>query len=76
MVKKKEKKNKKKEQKKRRKMSLLARPEVAVAAPLTGSLQVGFQMNHNFLFSSSEIIRDLTVFFKYDKKSKKKINIS
>ena len=57
-------------------MSLLARPEVAVAAPLTGSLQVGLKMNHNFLFSSSEIIRDLTVFFKYDKQSKKKINIS
>ena len=56
-------------------MSLLARPEVAVAAPLTGSLQVGLKIN--FLFSS-EISRSHTAFFIYNEKIllRKKINIS
>ena len=57
-------------------MSLLARPEVAVAAPLTGSLQVGLKIN--FLFFFRNYSRSHTAFFIYDKKIllRKKINIS
>ena len=57
-------------------MSLLARPEVAVAVPLTGSLQVGLKIN--FLFFFRNYSRSHTAFFIYDKKIllRKKINIS
>ena len=57
-------------------MSLLARPEVAVAAPLTGSLQVGLKIDFLFLQKlfeisplSTNMIKNLTLFFqKYSSK--------